>query len=111
MEVVLRYVLATLLAVVGGWIGYYLVPYETFGVVGNALFVGALFGLFMGLGRVTGFFGNVVNALLLSFPMWFVLPGEWFIIWVGGNAGYALGNLLGQITALSVKNEVEAKAL
>jgi hypothetical protein len=111
MEVIFRYVLATLVAVVGGWIGYYLVPYEPFGVVGNVLFISALFGLFAGLLRVTGFFGNVVNAFLLSFPLWFVLPGEWFVVWVGGNAGYSIGNVFGQLARLSAENEVETKAL
>jgi mannose/fructose/N-acetylgalactosamine-specific phosphotransferase system component IID len=101
MDAVVRYVVATLMAVVGGWVGYHFVSVEPFGVVGNTVFVGALFGLFMGLGRVTGFFGNVVNAFLLSFPLWYVLPGGWFIIWTGGNVGYAVGNVFGQLVALS----------
>jgi len=111
MDAVLRYVVATLLAVIGGWIGYNLVPYEPFGVVGNVMFFGALFGLLMGFARITGFLGNVINAFLLSFPLWYILPGEWFIIWVGGNVGYALGNVLGQFAVLSVEEKVEAKAL
>ena len=111
MDAVVRYILATILAVVAGWIGYYLVPYVPFGAVGNTIFIGALFGLFMGLGRVTGFFGNIVNVFILSFPLWFLLPGEWFVIWVGGNVGYALGNVLGQLTKLSAENKIEAKAL
>jgi mannose/fructose/N-acetylgalactosamine-specific phosphotransferase system component IID len=109
MDAVVRYVLATLIAVVGGWVGYHLVPHEPFGAVGNTVFFGALFGLFMGLVRVTGFFGNVVNAFLLSLPLWFVLPGEWFVVWVGGNVGYAFGNVLGQLALLS--SRIEAKAL
>ena len=108
MDSIIRYILATLLAVVGGWIGYSFVPVEPFGVVGNVLFVAALFGLFMGLGRVTGFFGNVVNAFLLSFPLWFMLPGNWYVIWVGGNVGYAVGNVFGQLARLSVKVEVRS---
>ena len=111
MDAVVRYVLATILAVIGGGIGYYLVPYEPFGAVGNTLIFGALFGLFAGLFRFTGFFGNVVNAFLISLPLWFVLPGEWFVIWVGGNAGYALGNVMGQLAVLSATNRIEAKAL
>jgi hypothetical protein len=111
MDAVVRYVLATLIAVIGGWVGYYLVPYEPFGVVGNVLFMGALFGLFAGLLDIAGFFGNVVNAFLISMPLWFVLPGEWFVIWVGGNVGYAVGNVLGQLARLSAENKIEAKVL
>ena len=111
MDVVVRYVVATLVAVIGGWVGYYLIPYEPFGAVGNTLFVGALFGLFMGFGRVTGFLGNVINAFILSFPLWYILPGEWFIIWTGSNVGYALGNVMGQLTTLSIENKIEADAL
>ena len=111
MDALVRYIVATLLAVAGGWVGYYLVPYEPFGVVGNTLFFGALFGLFMGFVRFTGFLGNVINAFVLSFPLWYILPGEWFVIWVGGNVGYALGNVLGQFAVLSVEEKVEARAL
>ena len=111
MDALIRYIVATLLAVAGGWVGYYLVPYEPFGVVGNTLFIGALFGLLMGFARVTGFLGNIINAFVLSFPLWFVLPGEWFIIWTGGNVGYAIGNVLGQFTVLSVEEKIEAKAM
>jgi len=111
MDALIRYIVATLLAVAGGWVGYYLVPYEPFGAVGNTVFFGALFGLFMGFARIIGFLGNVINAFLLSFPLWFVLPGEWFVIWVGGNVGCAIGNVLGQLTTLSVENKIEAKAL
>jgi hypothetical protein len=101
MDAVVRYILATALAVIGGWVGYYFVPVEPFGVLVNSGLVAALFGLFMGLGRVTGFFGNVVNAFLLSMPLYFVLPGGWIVIWVGGNVGYAVGNVFGQLVALS----------
>ena len=111
MDVVVRYVVATLLAVVGGWVGYSFVPSAPFGAVGNALFVGALFGLFAGLFRFTGFFGNVVNVFLLAFPLWHVLPGEWFVVWVGGNAGYAVGNTFGQLARLSAVNKIGVKAL
>ena len=101
MDAVVRYVVATLLAVVGGWIGYHFVPVEPFGVLANSGFVAALFGLFAGLGRMTGFFGNVVNALLLVFPIYFLVPGGWVVVWVGGNVGYAVGNVFGQLVALS----------
>ena len=111
MDAVVRYVVATLLAVVGGWIGYHIVPYETFGIIGNVLFVGALFGLLMGFARITGFLGNIINAFLLSFPLWFVLNGSWFIIWTGGNVGYAIGNVLGQFARLSAEEKIEAEAL
>jgi len=111
MDAVVRYVVATVLAVVGGYVGYHFVPSVPFGVVGNVLFVGALFGLIVGLSRFTGFFGNVVNAFLLSFPLWFLLPGDWFIIWTGGNAGYAVGNVFGQLAVLSTMRKIEAKAL
>jgi len=111
MDALIRYIVATLLAVAGGWVGYYLVPYEPFGVVGNTLFVGALFGLFMGFARITGFLGNVINAFILSFPLWFVLSGEWFTIWTSGNMGYALGNVLGQLATLSIEEKIEARAL
>ena len=108
MDSVIRYVLATLIAVVGGWIGYSFVPVVPFGVIGNELFMAALFGLFAGLFRFTGFFGNVVNAFLLSFPLWFVLPGSWYVVWVGGNVGYAVGNLFGQLAALSSELRVRS---
>jgi mannose/fructose/N-acetylgalactosamine-specific phosphotransferase system component IID len=111
MDAVLRYVVATLVAVAAGWIGYYFVPIEPFGIVGNTLFIGALFGLFMGFVRITGFLGNIINAFLLSFPLWYILPGEWYVIWTCGNVGYALGNVLGQLTTLSIENKIEAKAL
>jgi hypothetical protein len=111
MDAVVRYVLATLLAVAGGWVGYYVVPYEPFGAVGNVLFVGALFGLFAGLLGITGFFGNVVNAFMLSLPLWFLLPGEWFVIWCAGNTGYAVGNVFGQLAKLSAEDKIEAEAL
>jgi len=111
MDAVVRYVIATVLAVVGGWIGYSFVPVVPFGVIGNELFMAALFGLFMGLGRVTGFFGNVVNAFLMSFPLWFMLPGSWYVVWVGGNVGYALGNVFGQLARLSADGRIGARAL
>jgi hypothetical protein len=111
MNPVISYIVATLLAVVGGWVGYYLVPFEPFGVVGNTLFVGAVFGVLMGFVRAAGFLGNVINAFIVSFPLWYILPGNWFIIWTGGNAGCAFGNVLGQLVALSVENKIEAKAL
>ena len=111
MDAVVRYVIAAVLAVAGGYVGYHFVPSVPFGAVGNALFVGALFGLFAGLFGFTGFFGNVVNALLLSFPLWFLLPGDWFIIWTGGNVGYAFGNLFGQLARLSAVNKIGVKAL
>ena len=111
MDAVVRYILATVLAVVGGWVGYHFVPIEPFGIIGNELFVAALIGLFMGLGRVTGFFGNVVNAFLLSMPLYFVLPGGWFVVWVGGNVGYALGNVFGQLARLSATGRIGTRAL
>ena len=111
MDALIRYIVATLLAVAGGWVGYYLVPYEPFGAVGNTMFFGALFGLFIGFARITGFLWNIINAFLLSFPLWYILPGEWFVIWVGGNVGYAIGNIVGQFAVLSVEEKVEAKAL
>jgi len=111
MDAIIRYMVATLLAVVGGYIGYHFVPVVPFGVVGNVLFLGALFGLVVGLFGFTGFFGNLVNALILSMPLYFVLPGEWFVIWTGGNAGYALGNVFGQLAVLSVTKRIEARAL
>ena len=111
MDLVVRYVVATVLAVAGGYVGYHFVSSVPFGVVGNVLFVGALFGLVAGLFGFTGFFGNVVNVFLLSFPLWFLLPGDWFIIWTGGNVGYAFGNLFGQLARLSAMNRIEAEAL
>ena len=101
MNGVVRYVVATLLAVVGGYIGYHM-PVEPFGVAGNVLFVAALFGLFSGLLDVTGFFGNVVNAFVFTFVVYFV-PG-WFVLpWFWGNLGYAVGNVFGQLARLSIK--------
>jgi mannose/fructose/N-acetylgalactosamine-specific phosphotransferase system component IID len=111
MDVILRYVVATVVAVVAGWIGYHFVPIEPFGVIGNTLFFGALFGLIMGFARITGFLGNIINASLLSFPLWYILPGEWFVIWVCGNVGYSLGNMFGQLAMLSVNEEIEVTAL
>jgi mannose/fructose/N-acetylgalactosamine-specific phosphotransferase system component IID len=111
MDAVVRYVIATLLAVAAGWVGYHLVPYEPFGVVGNTLFVGTVFGLFAGFVRITGFLGNVINAFILSFPLWYILPGEWYVVWTGGNVGFAIGNVLGQFAVLSVEEKIEAEAL
>jgi len=111
MDVIVRYMLATLLALVGGLVGFYLIPYEPFGAVGNVLFMGALFGFIAGFLGFTGFFGNVVNAFLVSFILWFVLPGQWFVIWTGGNAGYMVGNVLGQLGRLSAVKKIEAEAL
>jgi len=111
MDAVVRYILATVLAVIGGYVGYSFVPVEPFGVLANSGFVAALFGLFMGLGRVTGFFGNVVNGFLLSMPLYFVLPNGWIVIWVGGNVGYAVGNVFGQLARLSARGRIGARAL
>jgi hypothetical protein len=110
MNALIRYIVATLIAVVAGWVGYHL-TYEPFGAVGNTLFIGAVFGVLMGFIRFTGFLGNIINAFILSFPLWYILPGEWFVIWVGGNVGYTVGNVLGQFTALSVEEKIEAEAL
>ena len=111
MDAVVRYVFATLLAVVGGYVGYSFVPVEPFGVLVNSGFVAALFGLFMGLLGFTGFFGNVVNALIISMPLYFVLPGGWVVVWVGGNVGYALGNVFGQLARLSATGRIGTRAL
>jgi len=100
MDAVVRYILATVLAVIGGWIGYNFVPIEPFGVAGNVLFIAAVFGLFAGLGRVTGFFGNVVNAFVFTFVVYFV-SGGFVLPWFWGNLGYAVGNVFGQLAALS----------
>jgi len=102
MDVVVRYILATALAVIGGWVGYHFVPVEPFGTVGNVLFIAAVFGLFAGLLDFTGFFGNVVNAFVFTFVVYFV-PG-WFVLpWFWGNLGYAVGNVFGQLARLSIK--------
>ena len=111
MDAVVRYILATALAVVGGWIGYHFVPVEPFGVLVNSGFVAALFGLFMGLLGFTGFFGNVVNAFLFVFPVYFLAPGGWVVVWVGGNLGYALGNVFGQLTSLSATGRIGTMAM
>jgi len=106
---IVRYIVATLLAVIGGWVGYSYVPIQPFGVAGNVLFVAALFGLFAGLLDVTGFFGNVVNTFLLTFLVYFLAPGEFTVMWAYGNVGYAIGNVLGQLARLSAR--IEARAL
>jgi len=85
------------------WVGYYFVPVEPFETVGNVLFIAAVFGLFAGLLDFTGFFGNVVNAFLFVFPVYFLAPGGWVVVWVGGNVGYTLGNVFGQLARLSIK--------
>jgi hypothetical protein len=111
MDAVVRYIVATVLAVVGGYVGYHFVPIEPFGTAGNVLFVATLFGLFAGLVKLTGFFGNVVNAFLLTFPIYFLVPGEFTVVWAYGNVGYAIGNVLGQLARLSVIGIVEVKSL
>jgi hypothetical protein len=111
MDAVVRYVVATILAVIGGWVGYSFVPIVPFGVAGNVLFVAALFGLFAGLFGFTGFFGNVVNVFLLTFPIYFLMPGGFVVMWAYGNAGYAVGNVFGQLARLSAEDKIEAKAL
>jgi len=112
MNGVIRYVIATLLATVGGYVGYHFVPIEPFGTAGNVLFVAAIFGLFAGLLELTGFFGNVVNAFLITFPVYFLAPGGFTVVWAYGNIGYAIGNVLGQLARLSVRGTIpEAKAL
>ena len=102
MDVVVRYILATALAVIGGWVGYHFVPVEPFGTVGNVLFIAAVFGLFAGLLDFTGFFGNVVNAFVFTFVVYFA-PGWWVVPWFWGNLGYAVGNVFGQLARLSIK--------
>jgi hypothetical protein len=80
-------------------------------VLVNSGFVAALFGLFMGLLGFTGFFGNVVNAFLFVFPVYFLAPGGWVVVWVGGNVGYALGNVFGQLARLSATGRIGTRAL
>jgi len=115
MDWVVRYVVATALALVGGYLGYSFLPYGAFGVVANAAFVAGLFGFLAGLGRVTGFLGNVVNLFLLSPFVYFfdALAGfGWLsVAWFGGNAGYAVFNVLGQISRLSALPEARFTAL
>jgi hypothetical protein len=106
-----RYLVATLMAVLGGYVGYHFVPIEPFGVAGNVLFMSALFGLLMGLFDVTGFFGNIVNTFLITFPVYFLTSGELTVLWAYGNIGYAIGNVLGQLARLSATGSVEARAL
>jgi hypothetical protein len=110
MDVIVRYILATLLATTGGYIGYYFIPLEPFGVAGNVLFVSALFGLIAGLLGFTGFLGNVINVFLLTFPVYW-LSGGFVVVWVYGNAGYAVGNVLGQLARLSAAGRIEAESL
>jgi len=97
MEALARYMLATVLAFVGGAVGYWLLPDEPFGALGNALLVGGLFGFVAGLMRLTGFLGNVINVFLLTPLVYFIEPGWAVIPWVWGNMGYAVFNVIGQI--------------
>jgi mannose/fructose/N-acetylgalactosamine-specific phosphotransferase system component IID len=111
MNEIVRYIVATVLAVGGGYIGYHFVPIEPFGVTGNVLFMAALFGLFAGLFEFTGFFGNVINAFLFTFLVYFLAPGGFVLEWFWGNLGYAVGNVFGQLTRLSFVGKVGARAL
>jgi len=101
MNGIVRYIVATLLAIIGGYIGYHFVPTEPFGVDGNVLFVSALFGLFVGLLEFTGFFGNVVNAFLITMPIYLFSNGGFVVMWFWGNLGYAIGNVFGQLTRVA----------
>jgi hypothetical protein len=112
VHAVARYIIATVLAVIGGYIGYHL-PHAPLGIAGNELFVAGLFGLATGLAGVTGFLGNAVNALLLTAPLLF-LPGHHVVIahwWFWGNLGYTAGNVLGQLSRLAASGKIEARAL
>jgi len=101
MEALARYMLATVLAFVGGAVGYWLLPAEPFGALGNALIVGGLFGFITGLVRITGFLGNILNLFLLTPLVYFIEPGWAVVVWAYGNAGYAVFNVVGQIASLS----------
>jgi len=96
MEALVRYIIATTLAFVGGVVGYWLLPTEPFGVIGNALFVSGLFGFIAGLTRITGFLGNVLNFFLLT-PVVYFVDGWAVAAWAYGNLGYAVFNVVGQI--------------
>ena len=100
MEALVRYIIATTLAFIGGAVGYWFMPTEPFGVLGNALIVGGLFGFVAGLVRLTGFLGNVINVFLLT-PLVYFIDGWAVVPWVWGNMGYAVFNVIGQLTFYS----------
>jgi hypothetical protein len=100
----LRYVIATLLAALGGFTGFHIVPLKhLLGLAGSELLVAGLIGFIAGAARITGFLGNVINALFIT-PVLLLLPGEYAVIavwWFWGNLGYVAGNVLGQIAMLA----------
>ena len=96
MEALARYIIATVLAFVGGVVGYWLLPTEPFGTFLNVMFVSGLFGFVAGLTRITGFLGNVLNFFLLT-PVVYFVDGWAVAVWAYGNLGYAVFNVVGQI--------------
>ena len=110
MHAAFRYVIATLLAVLGGFIGFHDPLKHVLGLAGSMVLIAGLFGLIAGLARVTGYFGNLVNAFFFTAPL-IVLPGEYAVfatMWFWGNLGYAVGNVMGQIARLSIKVEIRS---
>ena len=113
MHAVFRYIIATLLAVLGGFIGFHHPLKHVLGLAGSEVLIAGLFGLIAGLARVTGYFGNLVNAFFFTAPL-IALPGEYAVLaamWFWGNLGYAVGNVMGQITRLVAEEKVEARVL
>ena len=111
MNGIVRYIVSTLLAVIGGWVGYYYIPTEPFGSAGNILFVSMVIGLFAGLIDATGFFGNIINVFIFTVPVYLLSSGGFAVMWLWSNLGYAVGNVFGQLTRLSVAGKIEARAL
>jgi uncharacterized membrane protein (UPF0136 family) len=109
----LRYVIATLLAVLGGFIGFHLPLKHEVSLAGSELLVAGLLGFIAGAARTTGFLGNVINAFFVS-PILLLLPGVYAVIagwWFWGNLGYAAGNVLGQIARLASEEKIGVRSL
>jgi hypothetical protein len=110
----LRYVIATLLAALGGFIGFHAVPLKhAISLAGSEMLVAGLLGFIAGAARITGFLGNVINTFFVS-PILLLLPGGYAVIaglWFWGNLGYTAGNVLGQFTRLAAEEKIEARAL
>jgi uncharacterized protein (DUF697 family) len=99
MEVLVRWLVATLLTLLFGGGGYlaatHLGIYEgAYSVFGMTLLGGIAGGVVAGVLRV-GWLWGLINAVFLGVPIWLFSPVVGYIFIVAGF-GYTFGNVLGQ---------------